>query len=119
MTVQDNIPSIVTEIDQILVQLNTLSASQSQDDRAAIAAVLERVRRVLVTLPNRAESPNTIAQQSTAQEIAQMVLSRIDSRLGDWFELLQLEVEQLRQQRQSSIGEMRQQKRAIPKSDRR
>ncbi|NJK47546.1 hypothetical protein HC931_04565 [Candidatus Gracilibacteria bacterium] len=110
MTVQDNIPSIVTEIDQILVQLNTLSASQSQDDRAAIAAVLERVRRVLVTLPNRAESPNTIAQQSTAQEIAQMVLSRIDSRLGDWFELLQLEVEQLRQQRQSSIGEMRQQK---------
>ncbi|NJM89038.1 MAG: hypothetical protein HC847_19650 [Hydrococcus sp. RU_2_2] len=71
MTVQDNIPSIVTEIDQILVQLNTLSASQSQDDRAAIAAVLERVRRVLVTLPNRAESPNTIAQQSTAQEIAQ------------------------------------------------
>ncbi|NJM89037.1 MAG: hypothetical protein HC847_19645 [Hydrococcus sp. RU_2_2] len=39
-----------------------------------------------------------------------MVLSRIDSRLGDWFELLQLEVEQLRQQRQSSIGEMRQQK---------
>ncbi|MCU0535032.1 MAG: hypothetical protein MUD14_14180 [Hydrococcus sp. Prado102] len=109
MTVQDDISSIVTELDQILVRLNTLPDPWSSDDRAAIAAIIERVRGVLVALPSRADS-NTIAQQSTAQEIAQIVLSRIDSRLGDWFELLQLEVEQLRQQRQSLIGEIRQQK---------
>jgi FtsZ-binding cell division protein ZapB len=110
VTVQDDIPSIVTDLDQILVRINTLPDPWSSDDRAAIAAVLERTREVLVALPNRSEPSNTIAQQSTAQEIAQMVISRIDSRLGNWFELLQMEVEQLRQQRQSLIGEMRQQK---------
>ncbi len=109
MTVQDNLPSILDDLERILSKSNTLFPLLPQGDRESILEVLERVRHYLVSLQNQSESsPRNTAEQLAAQQIAQVVLSRIDSRLGDWFKLLHGEVEQLRQQRQSLLREIQQ-----------
>ena len=109
MAVRDDILSLLGELDGILAKRNRLFAGMEPSDRESLNDVLEKIRRYLVAQQQQALAASTTEPAAT-QQIVQVVLSRIDSRLADWFALLQGEVEQLRQQRQSLLGEVQQQK---------
>ncbi|AFY79429.1 MAG: hypothetical protein IGR93_13070 [Hydrococcus sp. C42_A2020_068] len=107
MAVRDDLQWLIADLDRILSQSSTLFDGLQPSERESIAAILERVRQYLASQQDRAASSG--ASATAAQQIAQAVLSRLDRRLSDWFELLQSEVEQLRQQRQLLIAQMQQQ----------
>lgn len=107
MAVRDDLQLLIADLDRILSQSSTLFDGLQPSDRESIASSLERVRQYLAS--QQGQSASSGANAAAAQQIAQAVLSRLDSRLSDWFELLQLEVEQLRQQRQLLLAEMQQQ----------
>jgi hypothetical protein len=104
VVVRDDLPSFITEIDRIL------SLDLPARERSAIAPSLEKIRRYLVSLSQQSDTSVKKTDSSTVQDITQTVLTRIDSKLADWVELLHAEVEQLREQRQVLLSEIQQQK---------
>jgi hypothetical protein len=104
VVVRNDLSSLIAEIDRIL------SLDLSPGDREAIAPSLEKIRRYLVNQRQQSDSSANKTNSSAIQNITQTVLTRIDSKLADWVELLQAEVEQLRQQREFLLSEIQQQK---------
>jgi hypothetical protein len=95
---QDDLPSLIVDLDKILARKNELVSSLSPDDRESIFRVLERVRHYLAS--GSESSLSNSVKQATAREIAQLVITRLDSKMTDWSGLLH----QQQQQQQQAIA---------------
>ena len=103
MTVQDNIQSLIRELEQILWQ-------DRLKDHPEVSVLLEKIRHHLLmgqaTLKNNDDFP--------VERLSEMILHRLDSTLGNT--VLPVEVQQLHNQRDALLEEiatLQQQKQAI------
>ncbi|MDJ0600256.1 MAG: hypothetical protein QNJ37_15620 [Crocosphaera sp.] len=103
MTVQNNVQSLISELEQILWQ-------DKLKDHPDVSILLERIRHYLLIAQGTVENDYDIQ----AEKLSEMILHRGDRSLSD--RLLEDELQQLHQQRDSLLQEitiLKQQKQAI------
>ncbi len=103
MTVQDNIQSLIRELEQILWQ-------DRLKDHPEVSVLLEKIRHHL--LMGQATLKNN--DQFQVERLSEMILHRLDNTLSD--RILQVEIQQLHHQRDTLLEEiatLQQQKQAI------
>ncbi|MEM8641600.1 MAG: hypothetical protein AAGG51_22700 [Cyanobacteria bacterium P01_G01_bin.54] len=111
MTVSRNdIQQLLAEVDQLLGTVETPAAQETAPQQQE---VLEKVRWCLSNLARQVEVPGgelqplAAPEQQTAQAIAQAVMAQMNGQRQDWLQPLQLELEALRQQRETLHREIR------------
>ena len=118
----NDIQTLIAEIDGVLPRnsqrVETAAGSLAEEEGKGIEeskqqAVLEKIRWYLLDLRNQIEitpsdsSQLATEQQETASAIANAVMAQLNSQRQDWLQPLQMEVEGLRQQRESLLQEIR------------
>jgi hypothetical protein len=102
-----HLQALIADLDYLLdrVQLSpSRSTATHLAEKIDSRQVLERVYAYLTNLESQHISPLSSfvpAQQSEITPIVQAVIEQINHQLGDWFNSLQTELAELRQQRQS------------------
>lgn len=103
MTVQDNVQSLINELEQILWQ-DKLKAHPE------VSILLERIRHHLLTSQSTLENNYDLH----AHRLSEIILHRVDDQISD--RILQTELQQLQEQREfllQEISTLKQQKQAI------
>ncbi|NEP00455.1 MAG: hypothetical protein F6K58_17590 [Symploca sp. SIO2E9] len=118
MTSYQDIESLIADIDRFLPRAGSRFPWSKPSDVAAGHRLLERIRSYLVSHlqnleaapkePTTATSIDTVAQQSTpeVQQIVQAVTQEMNFLRSDLIERLQVELDTLRQQRDSLLREI-------------
>lgn len=108
MTVSRNdIQTLIAEIDQLLWVGGQTTETEDTNLQPRYQAVLEKARWCLGNLIRQVDVPTpppaTLmpAQQDTADAIAQAVIAQMNFQRQDWLQPMQLELETLRQQRET------------------
>ncbi|MEM8780771.1 MAG: hypothetical protein AAGF26_18280, partial [Cyanobacteria bacterium P01_G01_bin.49] len=97
MAVQDNIQSLMTEIERVLWE------GKLADNREVLI-LLERIRHYLLMRQEKATNDDDDAQ---VKRLTEAVLNRLDTGIKDWFQPAKRELEQLRHQRQALLQEIK------------
>jgi len=109
---QAQIHALIAEIDDLLI---ATEASKISTGEMALTQrdLLEKIRWILGDWGRTVEATPLVnpslapEEQNTAQAIAQSVMAQLNLERSQWLQPLQLELETLRQQRESLLGEIR------------
>lgn len=108
---EPHLQALLADLDFLLDHLNSSSSARQQANLAQTIAtrqVLERVHDYLTALALTPDStPLHSHNTSEITPIVEAVMKQINHRLGDWFNSLQTELAELRQQRQSLQQEVK------------
>jgi len=116
VTYQKDIQSLISDIDSLLPQADASVPWSEPRDIDNLYRVLVKLREFLVSLPsdNSIVAPENLPvpahqqHQETGEQVVQVVTQQMNSLRADLFAHLQTDLEALRQQRQSLVGEIEQ-----------
>ncbi|NES23383.1 MAG: hypothetical protein F6K41_31815 [Symploca sp. SIO3E6] len=117
MTSQQDIQSLISDIDSLLPQANSRLPWSEPQDIDNLHQLLVKLRNFLVSLPSdnsiaAAENLPTAVQQSpqeAGEQVVQVVTQQMNCLRADLLSYLQTDLDALRQQRQSLVQEIQQQ----------
>lgn len=116
MTVQKQIQSLIADLDRVLSGDSANSSLSDSSQFSASQAVLQRVRNELfslqqtVTMPPQSLSGEDAAQwhNQLGEQVASAAIAQMNLQRATWLQPWQMELESMRQQRDSLAREIRQ-----------